>query len=511
MKKLLSSFIFLFISFNSFGANKPNIIYILADDLGYGDLGCYGQKIIETPNIDNLAKNGMKFTNHHSGSTVCAPSRSCLLNGKHTGHVYVRTNGKDLQMRANPQDLTIATVLQQNGYHTAMVGKSGTGCDTEVGHANTKGFDYFYGFNTHSGAHHYFPPTIYKNDQAIHFPNNKLHTGDTYIHDNFISEIKSYLETHQNEPFFLHYAALIPHASLTAPENWIAKYRGKVDEAAPTKEGHYAGSKEPKATFAGMVSRLDWEVGEIMKKLKELNLLDNTIVMFASDNGPHSAGGNRADWFDSNGILKGEKRDLFEGGVRVPFVMRWPDKVAKNSNNNEMMHIVDLYNTFITLGGGSLKQDKRLDGMNMTDTLFEGKKSPRNEIVFEVSGSVRLPTIRSGDYKLVGNELYNIAKDPSEKNNIAGRYKQLVKKLKDKLKKYSNQRPPMEEIIDSSVLMSPAQPWVYGQSENANTPSWLKKLVKEVRATQPQEWAPGKTPWPQAPKDGKIIYTGDGR
>jgi len=436
MKKLLSSFIFLFISFNSFGANKPNIIYILADDLGYGDLGCYGQKIIETPNIDNLAKNGMKFTNHHSGSTVCAPSRSCLLNGKHTGHVYVRTNGKDLQMRANPQDLTIATVLQQNGYHTAMVGKSGTGCDTEVGHANTKGFDYFYGFNTHSGAHHYFPPTIYKNDQAIHFPNNKLHTGDTYIHDNFISEIKSYLETHQNEPFFLHYAALIPHASLTAPENWIAKYRGKVDEAAPTKEGHYAGSKEPKATFAGMVSRLDWEVGEIMKKLKELNLLDNTIVMFASDNGPHSAGGNRADWFDSNGILKGEKRDLFEGGVRVPMIAHWPNKIKAGSTNDHLSAFWDVMPTLCDL----IKVEcPETDGISFLPTMTGMGEQKQHKYLYwefyEKGGkraalthkwkAIQLNMGKGGD----AIQLFNIKQDLSEENNVAEKHPEVISKF----------------------------------------------------------------------------------
>jgi len=465
MKKLLSSFIFLFISFNSFGANKPNIIYILADDLGYGDLGCYGQKIIETPNIDNLAKNGMKFTNHHSGSTVCAPSRSCLLNGKHTGHVYVRTNGKDLQMRANPQDLTIATVLQQNGYHTAMVGKSGTGCDTEVGHANTKGFDYFYGFNTHSGAHHYFPPTIYKNDQAIHFPNNKLHTGDTYIHDNFISEIKSYLETHQNEPFFLHYAALIPHASLTAPENWIAKYRGKVDEAAPTKEGHYAGSKEPKATFAGMVSRLDWEVGEIMKKLKELNLLDNTIVMFASDNGPHSAGGNRADWFDSNGILKGEKRDLFEGGVRVPGIVYWPNKTPVGKVCSEPITSVDYYPTILSASGvlGDAEHNKNIDGIDLTGIFKNPSKKLDRDIFwhyphYHAGGDWPYSSIRSGDYRLIESledghvELYHLGKDLGEMQDLSSQFPEKALVLKASLKKWrasvSAQLPTLNSNYD---------------------------------------------------------------
>jgi arylsulfatase A-like enzyme len=417
--------------------DRPNIIYILADDLGYGDLGCYGQKIIETPNIDRLAKNGMKFTNHYSGSTVCAPSRACLLNGQHTGHVYVRANGDGLQMRQDPADITIARVLKNAGYHTAMIGKSGTGCDTELGQSNRKGFDYFFGFNTHKGAHHYYPPKVYRNSEEVLFPNNHLHHGDTYIHDIFIKEVKGYIEQHQDKPFFLHYAALIPHASLSAPEEWVDKYRGKVDEAAPVKGGHYAACKEPKATFAGMVSRLDWEVGEIMKKLKVLGLDKNTLVMFASDNGPHSAGGNRADWFDSNSELRGEKRDLFEGGVRVPMIAHWPEKIQASSTTDHMSAFWDVMPTLCDL---IETECPPTDGISFLPTLLGRSNQKQHDYLYwefyEKGGkraalthrwkAVQLNMSKGGDPIM----LFNLDNDLSESKDLAKQYPEVIDQFK---------------------------------------------------------------------------------
>jgi len=495
--------------------NKPNIVFMMSDDMGWNEAGFNGGNPEHTPNIDQLRKDGMSLTQFYTHS-VCAPSRAALLTGRYAFRTWSDWRSEDfgkpsyleklgLKLAKNSdgdetriihalptEERTVAEALKEENYFTAIVGKwhcgewlpehlpMGQGFMHQYGHY-AWGIDYNNYTIPHNSPARFAVYDWHRNQQPVYeqgystdlFANEAVRLIADHHHDSKVHKTK--------KPFFIY----VPFNAVHGPIETVPRYTDKYSKR------HAA------------LKCLDDAVGRIVGAVDQYGYKNNTLVIFTNDNG-----GLRESM---NAPYRGTKNTTYEGGVRVPFVMRWPDKVAKNSNNNEMMHIVDLYNTFITLGGGSLKQDKRLDGMNMTDTLFEGKKSPRNEIVFEVSGSVRLPTIRSGDYKLVGNELYNIAKDPSEKNNIAGRYKQLVKKLKDKLKKYSNQRPPMEEIIDSSVLMSPAQPWVYGQSENANTPSWLKKLVKEVRATQPQEWAPGKTPWPQAPKDGKIIYTGDGR
>ncbi len=422
-------------------SDHPNIIYILADDLGYGDLGCYGQKEILTPNIDKLCSEGMKFTNHHSGSTVCAPSRAVLLTGKHTGHCTVRGNGNSQNLKEGSEDVTIAKLLQTAGYHTAMIGKAGTGCNVSPGQPNRKGFDYFYGFNGHRAAHHYFPPVVYRNDKEVHFPNNKKHTGDTYVHDEFLKEILGYLDKHgkTKQPFFLHYAALIPHASLVAPEEWVAKYRGKVKEEKQGRFGNYAKCKEPKATFAGMVSRLDWEVGEIMKKLKELGIADKTLVIFTSDNGPHSAGGNKAKWFNSNGDLRGEKRDLFEGGVRVPMIAHWPGKIQAGSTTDHLSAFWDVMPTFCQLTGVEAPSD--IDGISFLPTLMgKAKQQKQHQYLYwefyERGGKRAALThkwkavqlnMKKGGGKIM---LFDVRADSSEMRDVAKKHPDVVAKFK---------------------------------------------------------------------------------
>ncbi|MEM9399716.1 MAG: arylsulfatase [Verrucomicrobiota bacterium] len=432
---------FIFIG-QAIASEKPNIIYILADDLGYGDLGCYGQEIIQTPHIDQLCAEGMKFTNHHSGSTVCAPSRACLMTGQHTGHVTVRGNGKGLELREDKEDITIARVLKNAGYHTAMIGKSGTGADTSVGHSNRKGFDYFYGFNGHGPAHHYFPPLVYRNSEEVHFPNNKKHTGDTYIHDEFMKEIMAYLDRRNadGKPFFLHYAALIPHASLVAPEAWVAKYRGKVGQDVPAdKTGGYAPCNEPKATFAGMVSRLDWEVGEIMKKLDELALTKNTLIMFSSDNGPHQAGGNKAEWFNSAGGLRGIKRDLFEGGIRVPMIARWPGKIQAGSETNHLSAFWDVMPTLCAISG--VQPPIGIDGINFLPT-FLGYKTQQKQheylywAHYEGQGkraalTQKWKAVQEGMFKEKRGSimLFDIKADLSEQNDLAAQHPEIIERF----------------------------------------------------------------------------------
>jgi arylsulfatase A-like enzyme len=445
MKKWMTYFVVaVLICFANRGSSaesgKPNIIYVLADDMGFGDLGCYGQAVIQTPNIDMLCREGMKFTNHHSGSTVCAPSRACLMTGQHTGHVWVRSNGTKVQLRPDGQDITIARVLKNAGYHTAMIGKAGTGCDVSPGQPNEKGFDYFYGFNGHADAHHYFPKEVFRNAEKITFPNNRLHTGDTYIHDEFLKEVSGYLEERakSGQPFFLHYAATIPHASMVAPEEWVARYRGKVGAETPSKGGHYAPCDEPKATFAGMVSRLDWEIGEIRKKLEELGLADNTLILFSSDNGPHFEGGHSPDHFDSSGELRGGKRDMFEGGVRVPLIAWWPGNIAAHSESDHLSAFWDVMPTLCDLTGATAPA--AIDGISFLPTLLGRNGQVQHEYLYwefyEKGGkraaltpkwkAVQLNVGKGGDPIM----LFDIHSDISEKNDVAAQYPEVVDQFK---------------------------------------------------------------------------------
>ena len=245
---------------------------------------------------------------------------------------------------------------------------------------------------------------------------------------------------------------------------------------------------------------LDDAVGRIVGAVDQYGLRENTLVIFANDNG-----GLRGEM---NAPFRGTKNTNYEGGVRVPCVMRWPGKLKPNTENPGMMHITDLYPTFVSLANGSLPPERKLDGIDMMDMIFAGKSSPRIEIIFDVDGCVRPPAMLSGDHKLIGNELFDIAQDPGEKSNIAKDHPDIVRQLQARLKEVGKERPPLGE---KTLLMTPALPWVYGQQENQTAPEWVKKRVQQVRATQPTTWAAGKTPWPQAPKDGKIIYTGDGR
>jgi arylsulfatase A-like enzyme len=438
----------------------PNIIYILADDLGYGDLGCYGQEIIETPNIDRMCRDGMKFVRHYSGSTVCAPSRASLFTGQHTGHSWVRANG-NVKLREGEQDTTLAQVLKGKGYHTAMIGKSGLGCNTDPGHANRKGFDYFYGFNGHGAAHHYYPPNVFRNDEKVVFEKNKKHAGDTYIHDEFMREIMAYLDQRgsDGQPFFVHYAALIPHASMVAPEEWVAKYRGRVGEETPYKGEHYAGCVEPKATFAGMVSRLDWEVGEIRKKLEEIGAADNTLILFASDNGAHKEGGKQLEWFNSAGGQRGNKRDLFEGGIHVPMIAYWPGRIKAGAQTDHLSAFWDVMPTLCELTGAEAPKD--IDGISFLPTLLGTEAQQQHAYLYwefyEQGGkraaltpewkAVQLNIQKGGDAVMLF-----AADDRAEKNDVAAQYPEVVGRFR--------------KIFEQAHTPSPIISWDTKKSEN---------------------------------------------
>lgn len=425
-------------------AGKPNIIYILADDLGYGDLGCYGQKVIQTPNLDRMAAEGIRFTQHYSGSTVCGPSRSCMLQGKHTGNTYVRGNGS-LQMREDPQDPIFPKALQKVGYHTALIGKSGLGCNTDdavlVG---KKGFDYFFGFTSHTQAHWYFPKYLWRNDQKVMYPNNTLHEGDNYSSELVMQEALQYVEQQKDGPFFLHLAFQIPHASLRAKEEWKAKYRPILKEQPlpEKKHPHYSYEREPKTTFAAMISYMDDNVGQLMAKLKELGIEENTIVMFASDNGAMQEGGHKRASFQSSGELRGGKRDMYEGGVRTPMIAWWPGKIKAGQVTDHLSAFWDISPTVREISGAEPQADT--DGLSMVPTLLgAGTQKAHDNLYWEFFEGSGKRAIRQGKWKMIlfntnkdtnpKVELYNLDKDIGEKSDVSKQFPEIVSELKKKM------------------------------------------------------------------------------
>lgn len=444
---------------SAFAVDKPNIIYIMADDLGYGDLSCMGQQQFKTPYIDQLRAEGMLFTQFYSGSTVCAPSRSCIMTGQHTGHTTVRGNsanaGKERQrVGLEVGDITIAEVLQADGYRTALVGKWGIGeAGTEVT-PNKKGFDFFYGFLNQRNAHNYYPPFLWKNETKVEFPNNDTDamTGD-YAHDLMTNEAVEFVERSGKDPFFLYLAYTIPHAEMTAPEDSMEPYRGKFDEVKThTKRGGSYGTQTyPKAAFAGMMTRLDRDVGRIVATLKKQGIDENTLIIFTSDNGPHGEGGHDYQFFDSNGPLKGYKRDLYEGGIRVPFIVRWPGQIKANSSSDHIGAFWDFFPTALDLAGA--KSDANIDGRSILPTLMgETDKQEQHEYLywefFEQGGR---QAARMGDWKGIRYDvnkdhesplqLYNLSNDIGEENNVAADNPEVVKKIDTILQKARTESP----------------------------------------------------------------------
>ena len=325
-------------------ADRPNIIYLLADDLGYAELGCYGQQWIKTPHIDRLAAEGIRFTQHYSGNAVCAPSRCCLMTGKHPGHAYIRSNGDPKHLGhlkkkygwefpgQNPipaSEITIAEMLKQKGYATAAIGKWGLGHFGTSGDPNKQGFDLFYGFNCQRHAHNHYPRFLWRNSIKETLPgNDRTLSGKTYSQDKFTEAALEFIRENKDKPFFLYVPFAIPHLSIQVPEESLAQYKGKIPEADYVHRG-YLKHPFPRAAYAAMVSHMDRDVGKITALVKELGLDEKTLIMFSSDNGPafNRLGGSDSDFFKSAGSFLGLKGSLYEGGIRVPRVARWPGKI----------------------------------------------------------------------------------------------------------------------------------------------------------------------------------------
>lgn len=436
---------------------KPNVVFILADDLGYGDLSCYGQEKFETPNIDRIAQNGMRFTQCYSGTTVSAPSRSCLLTGMHSGHTYIRGNielDPEGQYPLPENAYTFFHAFKDAGYKTAAFGKWGLGFIGSTGDPKKQGCDTFYGYNCQLLAHSYYPDHLWDNDQRVELKDNVLEVQygkGTYSQDLIHGKALEFLDKMSaDEPFFMWYPTIIPHAELIVPEDSISKkFRGKFPEK-PYKgvepgnpgfrKGGYCTQFYPHATFAAMVTRLDVYVGQIIDKLKEKGLYDNTIIIFASDNGPHMEGGADPDFFNSNGIYRGYKRDLYEGGIRVPMIVSWPGKVQPNSETDFMCSFWDMLPTFREIINPKAKAAKNEDGVSLLP-LLTGKKGQKEHeyLYFEFQEMNGRQAVRKGPWKLVHMnirgakpyyELYNLASDPSERHNVINQYPEVTAELK---------------------------------------------------------------------------------
>jgi arylsulfatase A-like enzyme len=438
------------ITTNGIEGSKPNIIYILADDLGYGDLGCYGQTRFQTPNLDKMAAGGMLFTQHYSGTTVCAPSRSSLMTGQHTGHTPIRGNKEwqpEGQWPMTTDAVTVAEILKQAGYVTGAFGKWGLGFVGTEGDPNLQGFDEFYGYNCQRLAHNYYPGHLWDNQQKVEIPENSGDKFEVYAPHLIHERALQFIEKNKDKPFFLFYPNVIPHAELLLPEENLAEFRGKFlpekafKGAEPGsegfREGPYGTQSESHAAFAAMVTLLDKQVGEVLAKLKELGLEKNTLVLFSSDNGPHQEGGADPDYFNSNGPLKGYKRDLYEGGIRVPMIAFWEGKIIEGSKSEHVSAFWDVMPTLAELTG--LPTLENIDGISFLPALL-GKEQKQHEYLYwEFHEKNGRKALRKGDWKLVKydvfdpekttTELYNLAEDVGEENNLAAGNPEMVKEL----------------------------------------------------------------------------------
>jgi arylsulfatase A-like enzyme len=410
---------------------KPNIVFILADDLGYGDVGCYGQKVIRTPNIDRIAREGLRFTQAYAGSTVCAPSRCCLMTGRHTGHCRVRGNA---QVPLEPDDRTVAEILKEAGYATGLCGKWGLGEAGSTGHPNRKGFDFFFGYLNQVHAHNYYPDFLWKNDRKVTLP-NVVEKGvatrkAVYSPDLISQEALEFVGANRDRPFFLYFAPTLPHANNEAKKEGM-----EVPSDAP-----YSAEKWPQAqkNHAAMITRLDADVGRLLDKLKELKLDGDTIVFFASDNGPHKEGGADPTFFHSSGPLRGIKRSMTEGGIRVPMIVRWPGKV-KPGTSDFVWAFWDFLPTAAELAG--VKAPGGLDGQSVAPVLLgTGTVKPHEFLYWEFHEQGSKQAVRTGDWKAIRTkpggplELYDLSKDLGEKENIAGGHPDVVAKVEAYLK-----------------------------------------------------------------------------
>ena len=421
--------IFLFTSI--FAQSKPNVIFILADDLGYGDAGVYGQKMIKTPNIDRLAAEGMRFTTFYAGSTVCAPSRSVLMTGKHTGHTTVRGNaGADISIQSlKSSDKTVASVFKDAGYATALIGKWGLGEIGMPGHPNKHGFDYFYGFLNQSHAHNYWPSFLVRNSEIIKLKNisaqeNKVGAGFAkekidYAPEFITNEALQWIDKNHQKPFFLYYSPTLPHANNEAT-------RGTGNGSEVPDHGIYKNEKwpEPEKGKAAMIAWLDSDVGKLMAKLKQYNLDRNTLVIFTSDNGAHKEAGNDPNFFKSSGDFNGIKRSMTDGGIRIPFIARWTNTIKAGTTSEHLGYFGDFFALACELTKQKLPDN--LDSISFSGAM-NGKKNQAHEYLYwEFYEGAGKQAVRFQNWKATREpmftgtiKLFNLKNDVGEKLDVA--------------------------------------------------------------------------------------------
>lgn len=451
---------------------KPNIIYIYADDLGYGELGCYGQTKIKTPNLDRMAKEGIRFTRHYTSTPVCAPARCMLLTGRNGGHSYIRGNyelggfeddKEGGQMPLPEGTFTVAKMMKNAGYTTGAIGKWGLGAAKSTGEPNKQGFDYFYGYLDQKQAHNYYPTHLWENGKwdslnnpfiYVHKPLPKndndpadfqRYKGKDYSLTKMAEKTLSFIRRNKNKPFFLYLPYTAPHVSLQAPDDAVKEYIGKFEEQPYHGENGYAPTLYPKSTYAAMITYMDKQIGKVMALLKELNLDDNTLVMFSSDNGAtFEVGGTDTKFFNSVGGLRGRKTDLYEGGIREPFIARWPKKIAAGKVTNHLSVQYDLMETLADLTGTTAPPN---DGVSYLPTLLDNssKQKQREYIYFEFPEKNGQVAVRMANWKGVKSnmkkdklakwEIYNMVSDENETTDVAAQHPELAEKFEAILKK----------------------------------------------------------------------------
>jgi arylsulfatase A-like enzyme len=449
----------------------PNIIYILADDLGYGELGSYGQKKIKTPNIDRLAAQGMRFTQHYSGSPVCAPSRCVLLTGKHTGHATIRDNDEmpergdvwhDPALEGNrplpPGTTTVGTILQKSGYTTGAVGKWGLGGPANSGEPNKQGFDFWYGHLCQRLAHNYYPTHLWKNGEKdflegneYFFPHQRFpedkdpldeasydeYKGKTYAMDRMAQEALNFIAQNKDKPFFLYLPFPVPHMALQVPNDSLQEYRGAFPDTPYLGDKGYLPHPAPRAAYAAMITRMDREIGRILTLLDKLGISGNTVVMFSSDNGPTFNGGTDSVFFQSAGPLRGLKTMLYEGGIRVPMIARWPGKIKPGSETDHISAFWDVLPTITDIVGCESPDD--VDGISFLPTLLGEKKEQKKHeyLYWEYAGK---QAVRMGKWKAYRPEieqrleLYDLENDIGEEMDLASRYPEITAKIEEILR-----------------------------------------------------------------------------
>jgi len=442
--------------FGQLPPHPPNIIFILADDLGYGDLGCYGQKKIKTPNIDRLAAEGIRFTQCYAGTTVCAPSRSSLMTGQHTGHTRIRGNNAYPLQR---EDVTAAEVLKKAGYNTGLIGKWGLGLPNTTGTPTKKGFDEFFGFLSQTHAHDYYPTNIWRNEDILLFDVNTNNQRRVYIHDQFTRAATNFIRINRDFPFFLYLAYTIPHA-----HNELTKKTGNGMEVPSDEPYSKEDWPQPEKNKAAMITRMDRDIGKILAILKGHKLETNTVIFFTSDNGAHKEGGVDPVFFNSSGPLRGIKRDMYEGGIRVPMIVRWTGTIQPNEVSDFPWAFWDFLPTAADIAGAKEKLPTNIDGQSILPTLLGKSQKPHEFFYWEFHEKGSKQAVRMGDWKAVRLaldkplELYNLKTDLGETNNVAAAHAGVVAKIEAYLKSARTDSPkwPLTLPTDKAPGTTPA-------------------------------------------------------